>query len=597
MRARRTAGTGSFAIGTAVAVAFACGCGQSGSDPKASDAFFAGEGVLSIDLQLDPGAMAELSREPRDWVRGSVVLGPKHAREQYDDVALRFKGHRSLRTWASKPAFKVDFTKHDEDRRVHGMEGLVLNNMVEDPTMLRERLASELYAALGVPASRVGFAEVSVNGQRFGLYSVLEPIDGAFLERAFGTRKGPVYEGDYGCDVYESDVWGFGHEAGDDPQRAALAAFARAVSGEPAQWLFGPKPVIAPAVLLRFLAAGALIGDFDGYRHAHNYRIYRHPGTAQWHMIPWGFDRVLKSRLDIYDSHGWLAQVCFRDAACRRQYVKVLGDAVRTFEAHGLPKRLEREQRRIAASVARDTRKPHDDDERDKALATLRSFVRERPAEVRAQLGCWDGERELDRDHDGAGCMDCDDSDPARGPHAVEVCNGQDDDCDGHVDDAPGCPCKATEVIGDTAYELCDLRMSYWDAKAFCTARGQSLARVDTKSEAKKLARAAHELRESDFWIGLDDLEREGRYRYADGSRAARGLWAKGEPDHYSCGQNCAALKDDGGGKLRDLHCATPNPFICSRRVPQDDGSSESNASATSQEKSPAREGVPTAEP
>jgi hypothetical protein len=601
MRARRTARSGGFGGACAVALALAApACGASDRDLEASEAFFGPKGVLSIDLRLDPGAMAELSREPRDWVRGSVVLGEKDDRVQHDDVALRFKGHRSLRTWASKPAFKLDFTKHEKDRRVHGMEGLVLNNMVEDPTMLRERLASELYAALGVPASRVGFAEVSVNGQRFGLYSVLEPIDGTFLERVFGTRSGPVYEGDYGCDVYESDVWGFGHEAGDDPQRAALAAFARAVSGKPAQWLFGDKPVIAPGVLLRFLAAGALIGDFDGYRHAHNYRIYRHPKTVQWHMIPWGFDRVLKSRLDIYDSHGRLAQACFRDAACRVEFVKVMGETVRRFEAYGLPKRLEREQRRIAAFVARDKREPHGDDKRDEALAGLRRFLRERPAEVRAQLACWDGKQELDRDRDGAGCMDCDDADPARGPHAVEVCNGRDDDCNGHVDDAPSCPCQVTELVGDTAYELCDLRMSYWDAKAFCAARGRSLARIDEKATAKQLARAAHALRGSDFWVGLDDLEHEGRYRYADGERVARGLWAKGEPDHYSCGQNCAALKDDGGGKLRDLHCATPNPFICSGPAPQDTGRSEPNASPTSQEKSqtsPAREGSPTAAP
>ena len=227
----------------------------------------------------------------------------------------------------------------------------------------------------------------------------------------------------------------------------------------------------------------------------------------------------------------------------------------------------------------------------------MRSFLRERPAEVRAQLACWDGKRELDRDHDGAGCMDCDDADPGRGPRAVEVCNGQDDDCNGHVDDASGCPCKATKIIGDTAYELCDLPMSYADAKAYCEARGQTLARVDAKAVAKQLARAAHALREDDFWVGLDDLEREGRYRYADGERISRGLWAKGEPDHYSCGQSCAALEDDGGGKLRDLHCATPNPFICSRAVPQDTGANEPNVAATLHETSPSPEGAPTAAP
>jgi len=37
-----------------------------------------------------------------------------------------------------------------------------------------------------------------------------------------------------------------------------------------------------------------------------------------------------------------------------------------------------------------------------------------------------------------AACVDCDDSDPARNPLAIEVCNGVDDDCDGHSDDDDG---------------------------------------------------------------------------------------------------------------------------------------------------------------
>jgi hypothetical protein len=46
----------------------------------------------------------------------------------------------------------------------------------------------------------------------------------------------------------------------------------------------------------------------------------------------------------------------------------------------------------------------------------------------------------VDGDGDGAAALaeggaDCDDADPARHPAATEVCNGQDDDCDGWVDD------------------------------------------------------------------------------------------------------------------------------------------------------------------
>ncbi|MCA9573540.1 MAG: putative metal-binding motif-containing protein, partial [Myxococcales bacterium] len=40
-----------------------------------------------------------------------------------------------------------------------------------------------------------------------------------------------------------------------------------------------------------------------------------------------------------------------------------------------------------------------------------------------------------DADGDGFACDDCDDADPTVRPGAVEACNGQDDDCDGAVDE------------------------------------------------------------------------------------------------------------------------------------------------------------------
>jgi hypothetical protein len=278
--------------------------------------------------------------------------------------------------------------------------------------------------------------------------------------------------------------------------------------------------------------------------------------------VPWGFDRILKKRLTVYDSNGRVALRCFGDRACRLAYVKALRAAVTKIETLGLAGRLEALDARIAPALARDRRRPYSRTKRARALEELRAFVRERPGEVRAQLTCFDGTRELDRDGDGAGCLDCDDADAARHPGAPEACNGQDDDCSGLVDDHPSCPC-APLGLPDRQLELCDLALAFDDAKAFCAARGQRLAQLADLEDAKRVERAARALSKSQLWIGLDDLAHEGRYRFLSGDKPKAALWDDGEPDAYACGEHCAALKAKGRGKLRDLHCATRLPFLC----------------------------------
>jgi hypothetical protein len=540
--------------------AAACGDDPKRGEGDPSRALF-GENVVRIDLLLELDAMADLAREPRDWVRGAVQIGGAK-RPRHEAVAVRFKGHRSLRTWAEKPAFKLDFGKYEKGRRVFGLDGLVLNNMVEDPTMLRENLGARVFAALGVPAPRAGYAEVFVNGQRFGLYALIEPADERFLARHFRDARGPVYEGEYGCDLYEGDVWAFQQDGGKAAPRDDLLALARAASAEPKAWLLGPKPLVARN-FLGYLAGSALVGDFDGYRHAHNYRLYRDAETKLWSFIPWGLDRILKQRIPVFDSNGRLARACFADRACRLEFVKALHEAARRFEALALEATAARLQARIASAADRDKRRPYSRQKRADAIDVLRAFIRERPAEVRAQAACWDGARELDRDGDGAACMDCDDGDKAVHPRAQERCgDGKDDDCSGQADDAPSCDCPVVNA-GEASFSLCALPMSWWQAKAFCEARGQTLARVDDRAIAKQLHDAAQDLRKGTWWVGLDDQEREGSFHWQDGGKPKRGLWAKGEPDHYACGQNCAALMQNGRGRLRDQHCATLSPFIC----------------------------------
>lgn len=525
-----------------------------------SDELLTLDTIHDLHLELDEGAMASLAVEERKYVIGAF----RHGDTRLENVAIRFKGHRTMRDWRGKPSFKVHFAREEKGRRYMGLGQIMLHNGVEDPTMLREALGNYVVRKLGVPTPRTGFARVFVNGELFGLYVISEPADKAFLARHFGDPRGPLYEGAYGCDVYPDDVLEMEHERGDDPGRQHIRALAKAAQGGIDDWLHPERGPMDREAFLRFLAVDTLVADFDGYRHGHNYLLYFEPSEARWYMLPWGLDRVLRSKMPAFDHHGLLSSKCLSDARCRLDYVKALHAAMDAFDRMPLHDMMRKLDGLIAQARDESPRERPEDKYIRKQLNKTSGFLRQRTTDLREQLTCWNGSEEVDADGDGYGCLDCDDGNAGAHPGAKEVCgDGVDNDCSGHADDAPECPCEDVE-LDNVRFSLCHREVSWARAAATCEARGQHLARVDSKEQARALHDAAEKLDDdTHWWIGLTDAAAEGKQGWHDGSGLDFEHWAAGEPDDHACGQDCVALKEGAGGRWRDLHCGDHMPFIC----------------------------------
>jgi C-type mannose receptor len=280
-------------------------------------------------------------------------------------------------------------------------------------------------------------------------------------------------------------------------------------------------------------------------------------------MLSWGLDRAFKKRLPAYSSQGLLAVRCFADPACRVDYLRWLRRIDTEARRLDLVKGAEVLSAVLAPHIKADSKRPYDRKKMHKARKHLVEFLQKRSDDIAEFTSCLsESDREIDSDGDGFGCMDCNDADPAQHPDAEELCDKIDNDCSGLVDDAAACGCPSLEVTG-SVFLACDLPMSWWDARKHCESLGANLARLDDPRQARALYEKLREIRDERWWVGADDFESEGSFRWRDGSPVHKELWHRGEPDNDGCAQNCAALKDDSKGRLQDTHCSQWRSFVC----------------------------------
>ena len=118
----------------------------------------------------------------------------------YEHVGLRAKGNTSLSMVASgdsdRYSFKIKFDEYVDGQSCDGLSKLVLNNNFSDATMMKEALCYDMFAFLGADASLYNYAKVSVNGEYWGVYLALEPVEESFAIRNYGVDYGQLYKPD-----------------------------------------------------------------------------------------------------------------------------------------------------------------------------------------------------------------------------------------------------------------------------------------------------------------------------------------------------------------------------------------------------------------
>ena len=258
-----------------------------GSAAPSGEDLFAQPRVLRLKIELSDSAQEALHKDAKHYVKAVVREGG----QSYADVGVRLKGSTTFQTIDKKPGLSLKFNEFVKQQEFHGRGRVLLNNSQQDPTYLSEAIGGEVFREAGVPAAKVTFARVEMNGRDLGLYVVTEAANKEFLSQYFKKAKGNLYEGSNNdiTDKLEKD-------GGDSStEQADLRALASAAK-EPdlaQRW----KKLATTLDLDRFItfaAAEVLLGHHDGYTmDKNNYRIYHDPASDQMVFLPHGLDRLI----------------------------------------------------------------------------------------------------------------------------------------------------------------------------------------------------------------------------------------------------------------------------------------------------------------
>ncbi len=254
-----------------------------------------------------------------EYVRADV----RYEGQPAGTIGLRFKG--SVGTLAncydqtgklacSKLSFSLNFEKYDGANRFFGLTRLNLHSMVGDPTKLHERIAYDLFQLSHIKAPRSSWANVNVNGKSYGLFSMVEAVDGDFTaDRWPGNGHGNLYKEAWPKSTMTALDYARALETNkgsfaifDWRKPAAIVAFADdlARSQPPELTAVLAKWTDLP-YMARYMAVDDVLANCDGVTamyfvnavspmsNNHNYYVYQEQHRDVFWLIPWDLDLTL----------------------------------------------------------------------------------------------------------------------------------------------------------------------------------------------------------------------------------------------------------------------------------------------------------------
>lgn len=267
------------------------------------------------DVQSQGGGPGQFSDQTPLYFECDVF----HNDIQWYHVGIRYKGNSSLsttyRTGNGKKPLRLQFDEFEDtypeikNQRFYGFKELSLSNNFDDKSLMREKIACELYRDFGVPAPHASYYEIYIdNGNGpiyFGVYTIVEVVFNTMLEKQFGSESGNCYKPDGDGAKWSTSGW----DLDDFEQKTNKDMIVRAEIQEmydilhddartnnTTQWMSDLESVFDVDGYLKWLAANTTMQNWDTYgQMTHNYYLYHDPADGLIKWIPWDNNEALQN--------------------------------------------------------------------------------------------------------------------------------------------------------------------------------------------------------------------------------------------------------------------------------------------------------------
>ncbi len=230
----------------------------------------------------------------------------------YEDVGLRIKGNSSARGSGRKVPLNLTMDATVPGQELLGYDTLNLNSGFMNPTLAREILTLDTLRDYQ-PMPGAAYARVHANGTYFGVYTLVEQIEGTFLDQWYETNDGVLFKGDApgtqagGPSGFRSNLSWQGESLADyqssyelkteeagDAGYEKLRELTRVLDAPVAEGGVSDAdfPEAIEAVLdvdsaLWYIAGINLFTNYDSYYSGHNYFLYWAEEDERFHILSW----------------------------------------------------------------------------------------------------------------------------------------------------------------------------------------------------------------------------------------------------------------------------------------------------------------------